>query len=292
MQFTKYTSACICLLFAGYIFAQNELTINENGLIITVSEKEFKIKKPLASYTKGDEKGTTSIRFDTKKEKDANKYPTNSKTVFGNRNLWADSLFKRDRDLGQTFYSGKKAKEVTALILKVGPNDPKIPSKDIKIAIEFFEVSGLPVLRNNDTPGFLGKFDRANAPELDDFIDGEIYSPIGVVTGTLPQNIKANDYIKFQLSKDANIKLEADKQYAFMLMFLERADECSLSLANQYYGSYAPDDKNKLRFHAIRREGFPDFPDEWLDRLYQSPGTFGFPDVCTYRDLYFIVQGR
>ena len=44
-----------------------------------------------------------------------------------------------------------------------------------------------------------------------------------------------------------------------------------------------------MRGHGIRREGTPAFADDWKSRLAQPPGTLGFPDVCTFRDLYFAV---
>jgi hypothetical protein len=72
-------------------------------------------------------------------------------------------------------------------------------------------------------------------------------------------------------------------------MFLDRAPLRGMTLANQYYGTYTPDPANLRRGHGIRREGLPDFPEDWRARLAQPPGTLGFPDVCTFRDLHFAV---
>jgi hypothetical protein len=51
--------------------------------------------------------------------------------------------------------------------------------------------------------------------------------------------------------------------------------------------------------HGIRREGGsgrpeppffrPDLPDDFRTRRAQQPGTLGFPDVDTFRDLYFTI---
>jgi hypothetical protein len=60
-------------------------------------------------------------------------------------------------------------------------------------------------------------------------------------------------------------------------------------MANQYYGTYTPDPSNKLCGHGIRREGMPAFADDCKSRLAHPPGTLGFPDVCTFRDLHFAV---
>ncbi len=66
----------------------------------------------------------------------------------------------------------------------------------------------------------------------------------------------------------------------------------SLSLSNNYYGSYRPDSKNSYVGHGIRREGKPDFPNQWESRMSMSPGTIGYPDVCTFRDLFFLITAE
>lgn len=75
-----------------------------------------------------------------------------------------------------------------------------------------------------------------------------------------------------------------------MVMFLDRDEERSLSLSNNYYGNYYPIPIDNLYIgHSIRREGKSDFPEQWQDRLTMQPGTLGFPDVCTFRDLFFVI---
>lgn len=36
-------------------------------------------------------------------------------------------------------------------------------------------------------------------------------------------------------------------------------------------------------------EGLPAIADDWNARFTQSPGCLGFPDVCTFRDLHFVI---
>ena len=105
----------------------------------------------------------------------------------------------------------------------------------------------------------------------------------------MPDRLNKGDYLKLDFQGADEFPLEPHRTYAFLLMFLDRAPQRSLTLANQYYGTHTPDPKNKLCGHGIRREGTPAFPDDWKSRLAQPPGTLGFPDACTFRDLHFAV---
>lgn len=244
----------------------------------------------MIDYQQGDEGGTTSIRFEKNKKLENNKYPADSRTVFGNRTVYGDSYQQRDRDLGQTFLTDDKGFTVDAVYLRVGPNQVERNTPGARVAIQFFKVTGQPRLNNHGTPGFIGKFDRQTSPELDDYLEGESYQSIYLATGKLPSDLKKDQYMKWQL-EGKRLILEPHTHYAFIIMFLDRDEDRSLSLYNSYYGNYYPDSKNLYVGHGIRREGKADFPDQWEDRLSLQPGTLGFPDVCTFRDLFFVITG-
>ncbi|RYG49657.1 hypothetical protein EON79_00500 [bacterium] len=94
--------------------------------------------------------------------------------------------------------------------------------------------------------------------------------------------------------------LQPGQRYAFLLMFDEPAAGRSIDLDSLYWGDYAGG-------HAIRREGSvaegwrdPQWfapgkerlPKDWPTRLAQSPSVWGRPDVDTWRDLCFFVEGE
>lgn len=114
-------------------------------------------------------------------------------------------------------------------------------------------------------------------------------------------------YLRFEIPLSANIFLQPQKQYAFGVMIDEMGPEAGFSLANNYYGSYDGG-------HGIRRDGngvFPPepadpskdftdpvnkkaleaahFPTNFQERIKIAPGTNGYPDVCTWRDLEFYI---
>lgn len=164
--------------------------------------------------------------------------------------------------------------------------------------------------------------------DRDDYYSGEIYRQITVFSGALfPQKtdfgFSSNDtlvspgheklkgrYLCFQLPEQPKIVLEPAKQYAFLIMIDQMGNERGFTLANHYYGKY-PDG------HGIRRDGngiFPPepadmtkdftdpanaralqsahFPDDLNERLKIAPGTNGYPDVCTWRDLEFYIEAQ
>lgn len=162
----------------------------------------------------------------------------------------------------------------------------------------------------------------------DDYFVGETYKSLKVIRGaTFPKvtdfgfltndtiplpdepNLKGK-YLKFIISSDSSIILQPKKQYAFMIMIDEVGPERGFALANNYYGNYAGG-------HGIRRDGngiFPPvpanpqfafdhemnkealksahFPKDFSLRTKISPGTDGYPDVCTWRDLEFYIEAR
>ncbi len=273
-------------------FAQRKVI--QGQVVISSSGERSLIPNPdknpnvMIHYLEGDEGGTTSIRFEKNKNIRDNKYPPDSKTVFGNRDIYGDTYRQRDRDLGQTFLTGDKGFTVDAVYLRVGPNEVKQNTPGARVAIQFFKVTGKPYLNNHGTPGKKGYFDRKTSAELDDYLEGESYQSIYVATGKLPGNLTKGEYMKWDLQGES-LKLEPNSHYAFMIMFLDRNVKRSLSLYNNYYGKYRPDSENPYIGHSIRREGKPNFPNQWKKRLNNEPGTLGFPDVCTFRDLFFVI---
>jgi len=162
----------------------------------------------------------------------------------------------------------------------------------------------------------------------DDYWEGEEYRSIAVFTeGEFPSKtdfgfpsesveIAPNDpalkgkYLQFSLPANPIITLEPGKQYAFLLMVTRKGNDRGLTLANNYYDSYKEG-------HGIRRDGngvFPPmpadpmkdfhdpaitaalesahFPVDFDARIKIPPGSNGYPDVCTWRDLEFYMIAR
>jgi hypothetical protein len=245
----------------------------------------------LVHHPRGDQGGNTSLRFVAGRQVDENKYPTNGVTVFSRA---PRAQPQRDRDLGQTFLTGDRGGRLDALYLRIGPADLAVLTNTpgARVAVQWFEVAGDPRLNDHGTPGTLGRFDRRAAPELDDHLEGETYRSLAVLEGRLPDRLRRGDYVKLSATAGEAPTFGPHGTYAFLLMFLDRAEQRGMTLANEYFGTYTPDPAHPLQGHGIRREGSPAFPDDWRARLAQPPGTLGFPDVCTYRDLHFVITVR
>lgn len=273
------------LLLAMAIRAQAGLEITASTTPLAPPPQDPTV---LVHHAQEDQGGNTSVRFVTDHTVKENAYPPDGVTVFAKA---ARTQPQRDRDLGQTFLTGDRPVRLDALFLRIGHGDAAVRSgaPNAPVAIQWFAVTGTPRLNNHGTPGFAGRFDRTRSPELDDYLEGEQYFPLRVVQARLPTSLQRGDYLKFDFTDEDEFVLEPRRTYAFLLMFLERAEDRSFTLANQYYGTYVPDPANRLRGHAIRREGTPAFPEDWQRRLTLPPGTLGFPDVCTFRDLHFVV---
>jgi hypothetical protein len=212
---------------------------------------------------------------------------------------------QRDRDLGQTFVNRGGRSRLDAIDLRIGFTDRAVlpGARGAELFLQIFEVRGSPRLDDGGTPGFAGIFDRMRSPELDDFLEGETFESLAVVRGGfLPDSAGPGWYLRLSLTGEYAPRLEPGGHYAFLLGFVERAAGRSMSLANAYYGSYAPDPSRPLIGHGLRREGGsgpegppefrPDLPDDFSARTALPPGTLGFPDVCTWRDLYWWTFGR
>ncbi len=117
-------------------------------------------------------------------------------------------------------------------------------------------------------------------------------------------------YLRFELPKINAIVLYPERKYAFLIMIDKIGNDCGFTLANNYKGGY-------LGGHAIRRDGsgsFPPvpadpqkdftdsgnakslssahFPSDFKKRTSIPPGTNGYPDVDTWRDLLFMIEGQ
>lgn len=127
---------------------------------------------------------------------------------------------------------------------------------------------------------------------------------------TRPTKLSTGTLLRFDLLGDAEIELTPGRRYAFLILFDEPAPSRALPLDNWdkvgVGGGYEGG-------HAIRREGSlappwehlpqvfngagedrsaSELPSDWETRLRQQPTTWGRPDVDTYRDLLFYVEGK
>jgi hypothetical protein len=184
---------------------------------------------------------------------------------------------------------------------------------------------------NENTEAFHGfPHNRAgdSIPTLrDDYFEGETFNQVAVIRGgKFPEktsfgfaendSVSPDDpklkgkFIEFKLPEVVQVTLQPGKQYAFLLMIDEMGDNRGFTLANHYIGEYTGG-------HGIRRDGngiFPPvpanpafnftdpenaaalasahFPVEFEKRTTIQPGTNGYPDVCTWRDLVFYIVAR
>jgi hypothetical protein len=166
------------------------------------------------------------------------------------------------------------------------------------------------------------------APIRDDYLSGEVYTSLGVFSGAVfpgkagfgfpaGQGEVPPDHpglkgrlLQFRLPARHRIRLQPGKRYAFLILLDARTADGGFTLANHYWGKYPGG-------HAIRRDGngafppvpadptkdftHPDnaralasahFPAGFATRTAVPPGTNGYPDVDTWRDLRFYVQAE
>lgn len=179
----------------------------------------------------------------------------------------------------------------------------------------------------NARHGFPHGPQSAIAPDRDDYFTGETFRSLAVFSGaTFPEkkdfgfdqhelvspdhvNLKGR-YLTFQLPRENPVVLIPGKTYAFLVMIDSIGVDCGFALANRYYGTYSGG-------HGIRRDGnglFPPlacdpmkapgdvsnrkalesahFPADFLARTSITPGTNGYPDVDTWRDIEFYIQAN
>lgn len=164
--------------------------------------------------------------------------------------------------------------------------------------------------------------------QRDDYFLNETYTSLAVISGAVfpgktafgfpnetvavppnHSNLKGR-LLRFELPKDNPIVLTPGKKYAFLIMLDQKGTEQGFTLANSYNGTYTGG-------HGIRRDGngmFPPvaaepgksftdsananafssahFPADLSQRTALPPGTNGYPDVCTWRDLLFYVEAQ
>ena len=163
----------------------------------------------------------------------------------------------------------------------------------------------------------------------DDYLQGETYTHVAVARGgIIPANLVENDYMRWELSGEDQWQLEPNSTYAFLFLFDEPAPSDgnggsvnrNIPLSNK---NILPEGNLTDPFpsgHMIRRDGASldrekvfirdvndpqdlaegrfaaEFPTDangnpdWNARLHVQPGTLGYPDVDTYRDMYFIME--
>ena len=123
------------------------------------------------------------------------------------------------------------------------------------------------------------------------------------------ENLKGK-YLTFHLPDSEELAMISGERYAFLIMIDSIGKDRGFTLANHYNGLYPGG-------VGIRREGNGRFPpepahpekpfshpdnraslnsaflsDDFDQRLHVSPGTRGFPDVDTWRDLEFYIRIR
>lgn len=166
------------------------------------------------------------------------------------------------------------------------------------------------------------------AHHRDDFFTGETYTSLAVFSGAVSPGKTAFGFahdtvavppnhpnlegklLRFELPTDKPVVLKPGKRYAFVVMLDKKGADRGFTPASNYYGSYAGG-------HGIRRDGngvFPPvaadpansftdpananayssahFPADLKQRTAIPPGTNGYPDVCTWRDLLLYVEAR
>ncbi len=199
-----------------------------------------------------------------------------------------------------------------------------------RMLLQILAVAGKPVVHDNGTtaPGLTVSRGYPGVPEADDYITGETYASLLTVGGgVLPAGLRAGEtdpkgpvehssgtLLRFEIPAAHRIVLYPGRTYAFMVGFEEPGAERSLALDNYDYLNLRDAPAVLERTgpypggHAIRREGSLEHPHTRVAeafssnpaasafpprtvRLAQQPGTWGRPDVDTYRDLVFWIEG-
>ena len=160
----------------------------------------------------------------------------------------------------------------------------------------------------------------------DDYLEGEAYEHLRLAGGgVVPDTLQTDDYLRWDLTGEDEVFLEPDSTYAIVFLFDEPAPpgiarNIPLSNMNVLPGGRLTDPYPGG--HMIRRDGSstrredvfirdldPEtpglqadpadvdasraasaFPRAMADRLAIPPGTLGYPDVDTYRDLWFVIE--
>jgi len=161
---------------------------------------------------------------------------------------------------------------------------------------------------------------RVIKAKTDDFIEGEVYEHLALFSGgIIPKGLQTDDYLRWSFVSDANeLTLAPNTTYAILFLFDAPAPQGvkrNIPLSNRNVvpvdGVETPD--IFPGGHMIRREGssvlFDEvfiasdavedvevarqsatFPKALDKRLAIPPGTLGYPDVDTYRELTFWLE--
>lgn len=242
--------------------------------------------------------------------------------------IWKDKgYYRRARDLGQVFTAPCDF-TLEAIVLRTGnAHLAFLPgAASAEVFVQFFEVTGTPVINDNDTPpGTPAKHGFSTNHRCDDFVEGVAYKPLRVVTGGVLPNLAAQSegkltYMKWAFSGSKPLRFEQGKRYAFMIGFADPAPQRNFTLCNRNNASSPrkPAMIDGLDTYpggwGLRREGSgknpplkvpgeqpPTDPDVLQQLQTESafpsgsaryaitPTCEGYPDVDTYRDLEFYM---
>jgi hypothetical protein len=127
---------------------------------------------------------------------------------------------------------------------------------------------------------------------------GETFKSLRVVRGVMPDTLEKNQFICFDFQGKNEIFLKPGKKYAFLMMLDESKPDHRISFANSYFGTYPGghgirrEAKGNKPMYESKRKEFDSFPKNFKKRTRIAPTIDGYPDVDTYRDYVFFVEGR
>lgn len=237
--------------------------------------------------------------------------------------------YQRNRDLGQVV-TAPRSFTLDAIVLRTGPDDNAFlqGTAGSPLFVQFFEVTGEPVIDDNGTPpGTKATHGFSTNHRCDDFLTGIRYAPLRVVTGgVMPDLADRGDgrfvYMKWDLTGEDEPTFEAGKRYAFVVGITRPGKRRGFTLANRndaaapaspsltdsfdtYHGGWAVRrEGNGRRRSRIESRAEPDDPavrarlksesyfPKGEGRFAIPPTCDGYPDVDTYRDLEFYLLAR
>lgn len=250
----------------------------------------------------------------------------NTSVRYWNNPPWKDQgYYMRSRDLGQVITIGDEDIVLDAIVLRTGPANLAVckGAPGAKVFIQFFAVEGDPVINDNGTPpGTDATHGWTKNHRADDYVEGITYKPIHLASGGVFPDIPLtqdggtrgnNIYMRWDLTGEDEIRLNAGKRYAFMIGFENAGPDRNFTLrVNQSHDDPAPpsfDDAYSGGW-GLRREGNGEYPpimrpgEPDTSLLYQSmfpsggaryqlpPQSDGYPDVSTYHDLEFYIEAK
>lgn len=183
-----------------------------------------------------------SFRLTTDAERNLKQSPNAVDSRFNGGKYW-----KRDRDLGQTFtVPDGEPFRLDAITVRVGPSgygtfDHRMAG-GARVSLQIMTVSGTPRINDNGTRSGTVSKAYPNEPRADDYITGESYEHLIVARGgvlpkeltlggpvpgdpdrtyntTEPTTRSLGTLLRFDLVGDAEITLQPDHRYAFLMMF-------------------------------------------------------------------------